>query len=310
MQDALPALRVDGVHYRYGDREALKGLSLSVEPGQIMVVLGPNGSGKSTLFRLISTLTPMQQGTIEVFGDCVRTNPAAVRNSIGVVFQSPGLDKKLSVLENLQCHAALFGMAGLERKRKIDEMLGRLRLEDRAKERVESLSGGLRRRVELAKGMLHEPRMLILDEPSTGLDPAARSDLWRYLAEVSDADGVTVVATSHILEEAEHADRIAIVHQGQLAACDAPAALKASLGGDAITIQSRTSTALAGAIRERFGCPALELDGVVRLEQPQGHLWASKLFDAFADQIEELTIGKPSLEDVFIARTGHRFFNE
>ncbi|QDU87417.1 putative ABC transporter ATP-binding protein YbhF [Pirellulimonas nuda] len=304
------AIRIADVRYRYGDREALCGLSLDVAPGETVTVLGPNGSGKSTLFRLISTLMPMQQGEIDVFGCSVRTDAARVRGALGVVFQSPSLDKKLTVRENLRCHAAMYGLGGLELKRRIGEMLGRLKLEDRAGDRVETLSGGLKRRVELAKGMLHEPRLLVLDEPSTGLDPAARSDLWRYLGEVSEQDGVTVVATSHLLEEAERADRIAIVHQGQVVACDTPTALKSSLGGDAITLRSADPKALAAAIEEKFNCPAQVLDGVVRLEQPDGHQWASRLFEGVGDRFDELTIGKPTLEDVFIARTGHRFFAE
>ncbi len=189
-------------------------------------------------------------------------------------------------------------------------MLSRLGLADRRRDLVEKLSGGLRRRVELATGMLHRPRLLLLDEPSTGLDPGARSDLWQYLEQVRESDGVTVVVTTHLLEEAERADRIAILHKGQLAALDTPAALQAAVGGDAITIRSKDPAALAAEIQQRFNIPAMVVDSSVRLEQPNGHQWIPRLVEAFPDRTESITLGKPTLEDVFIHFTGHRFWNE
>lgn len=302
------AINLSDVRYRYGDREALRGVTFDVRGGEAFTLLGPNGSGKTTLFRLLSTLAPMQQGDVQVFGYNLRSEANRVRGLMGVVFQAPSLDKKLSVAENLLCHGRLYGLGGSDLRKRTDEMLSRLGLADRAKENVEMLSGGLRRRVELAKGMLHEPKLLVLDEPSTGLDPAARSDLWKYLLQVRDEQGVTLLATTHILEEAERADRIAILHQGELAALDTPANLQSSIGGDAITIRTAEPENLAAAVREKFDQEAVVLDGAVRLEAEHGPQWAPKLFEAFGDQIGELTIGKPTLEDVFIARTGHQFF--
>lgn len=304
------AVHLDHVRHAYGDRQAIADLSFDVEPGEAFVLLGPNGSGKTTLFRLLSTLMPLQEGNVEIFGENLVAQAAAVRSSIGVVFQAPSLDKKLTVTENLACHGRMYGLGSLELKRRIEEMLQRLGITDRAKDIVETLSGGLRRRVELAKGLLHQPRLLLLDEPSTGLDPGARSDLWKYLRQVQEAEGVTLLATTHLLEEAERADRIAIMHQGKLVALDTPAALQSSIGGDAITIRTTQPQELAAQIGEQFSCEATVLDDAVRLEQADGASWAPRLFEAFGNQITALTIGKPTLEDVFIDRTGHRFFGD
>jgi ABC-2 type transport system ATP-binding protein len=302
------AIRASHVAYRYGRRKALDDLSLSVAQGEIFAFLGPNGGGKTTLFRLLSTLIPLQQGEVEILSYDLRRQKAAVRAAIGVVFQAPSLDRKLTVRENIRHQGHLYGMSGPALRRREAEMLERLALADRATERVEALSGGLRRRVELAKGMIHEPRLLLLDEPSTGLDPAARSDLWSYLRTLRDEHGVTIVLTTHLLEEADKADRIAILHEGQLVALDAPDALRATVGGDSITIQASDPARLAAAIAAQFGCEPRILDRSLRLEQAEGHRWIARLVEAFPGKIESITLGKPTLEDVFIARTGHRYW--
>jgi ABC-2 type transport system ATP-binding protein len=303
-----PAIHVSGLTFHYGRRRALDDLSLDVARGEIFAFLGPNGGGKTTLFRLLSTLIPTQQGTAEILGHDLRRAASAVRSLVGVVFQAPSLDKKLTVAENLRHQGHLYGLSGDELRNRSRRMLDRLGLTERSRDRVETLSGGLRRRVELAKGMLHGPRLLLLDEPSTGLDPAARSDLWSYLRSVRDQQGVTVVLTTHLLEEAEKADRIAILHEGKLVALDSPDALRATVGGDSITIQTADPARLAADIAEHFGVEPLVLDGSVRLEQAAGHQWIVRLVEAFPQQIESITLGKPTLEDVFIARTGHRFW--
>ena len=187
-------------------------------------------------------------------------------------------------------------------------MLERFRLADRAGDRVETLSGGLRRRVELAKGLLHRPQLLLLDEPSTGLDPAARSDMWEYLRQVRREDGVTVVLTTHLLEEADKADRLAILSGGQLVALDTPDALRATVGGDSVTIETDDPAALAAEIRRGCRSRPRSIDGRVRMEQPDGHDWVARLVEEFPGRIQSITMGKPTLEDVFIARTGHRFW--
>lgn len=304
-----PALSIRDVRYAYGDHEAVRGVSFDVDHGEVFALLGPNGSGKTTLFRLISTLVPLQQGDIQVLGVSVREHAAAVRGQLGVVFQSPSVDKKLTVLENMMHHGRLYGIRGSQLKQKAASMADRLGLSEKLGSSVETLSGGQRRRVELAQAMLHEPRMLVLDEPATGLDPGARSDLWRYFTGLAD-EGVTIVLTTHLLEEAERADRIGIMHKGKLAALDTPAALQASLGGDTLILRTADTEALATALRERFQLTPTLVDGTVRLEQPDGHELVPRLIEVLGPQIEAITLGKPTLEDVFIARTGHRFFEE
>ncbi|MGD9635721.1 MAG: ATP-binding cassette domain-containing protein [Pirellulales bacterium] len=303
------AIEISHLGHRYGDHVAIADLSLKVASGEIFVLLGPNGSGKTTLFRVLSTLIPLQQGEANILGFNLRFEQDAIRRRLGIVFQSPSVDKKLTVIENIYHHGRLYGVLGSELRQRADEMLTRLGLADRRKALVETLSGGLRRRVELAQGMLHRPRLLLLDEPSTGLDPGARSDVWQYLEQVRREDGVTVVLTTHLLEEAERADRIAIMHQGKLVALDTPTELQAAVGGDAITIRTANPQQLAAAIGEKFTCSAAVVDGSVRLEQPDGHQWVPRLVEAFPDRIDAITLGKPTLEDVFIHTTGHQFWN-
>lgn len=300
------AIQITDVRHCYGDREALRGVSFDIRQGEAFVLLGPNGSGKTTLFRLLSTLMPLKAGSIRFLGHDVATEPAAVRSRLGVVFQSPSLDKKLRVEENLVCHGKLYGLSGRTLRERVNEGLERFGVADRRRDYVESLSGGLARRVELAKCLMHQPEVLLLDEPSTGLDPGARADLWRALGE-AQAAGVTIVATTHLLEEAERADRIAILHQGELAALDTPAALQSSVGDDTITLRTTEPAKLADAITAALNVEATPLDGSVRLETSAGADLAVELYSRFRDQIDELSIGKPTLEDVFVARTGQQF---
>jgi ABC-2 type transport system ATP-binding protein len=306
----MPAIAAHHVSYRYGERLAVDDLSLNVEEGEVFAFLGPNGSGKTTLFRLLSTLIPLQQGEISILGHDLRRETTAVRRQLGVVFQSPSLDKKLTVAENLRHQGRLYGLSTSELASRRDELLAAVGLTDRAHDLVDTLSGGMRRRVELAKSMLHRPRLLLLDEPSTGLDPGARSDLWKYLRQVREREGTTIVLTTHLLDEADRADRIAIMHQGRLVTLDPPETLRAALGGDAITIKTERPTELAAGIRERFQCEPKVIDGALRLEQADGHQWIARLVEAFPADIQTITLGKPTLEDVFIARTGHRFFGD
>jgi ABC-2 type transport system ATP-binding protein len=307
-QSAIPpAVEVERVVHHYGPRRALDNVSLTIEWGEIFAFLGPNGGGKTTLFRLLCTLIPLQQGTIRLLGYDVGRDKTAVQARIGVVFQAPSLDRKLTVAENVRHQGRLYGLSGgvlVERQR---EMLAHLGLADRVDDRVETLSGGLRRRVELAKGLIHRPQLLLLDEPSTGLDPGARSDLWDYLRRIREQEGVTVVLTTHLLEEADKADRLAILNAGSLVALDTPDNLRATVGGDSITIQTEEPAALSAAVQEQFGVPSQVIDGSVRLEQPDGHRWIARLVEAFPGRVRSISLGKPTLEDVFIARTGHRF---
>jgi ABC-2 type transport system ATP-binding protein len=303
-------VRLSGVSHHYGARQALRDLSLEIAAGELFAVLGPNGGGKTTLFRLLSTLVPLQAGTASLLGFDLKRQQQEVRRHIGVVFQSASLDRKLTVAENIRLQAALYGLAGQELQLRLDSLLDHFALKDRADELTERLSGGLRRRVELAKGMIHRPQLLLLDEPSTGLDPAARSDLWQYLRYLRSEEGATIVLTTHYLDEADGADRIAILNEGRLVALGAPDELRAAVGGDSITIDTPEPQSLAARIQSRFQLPARTIDDAVRLEVADGHQWVARLVEAFPGQVSAIRLGKPTLEDVFIARTGHRFWRE
>ena len=304
---ALIALDVQHVSYRYGDHQALDDLSLEVAGGDIFALLGPNGSGKSTLFRLISTIARIQSGDIRVFGNSPKKDLDAVRSSIGIVFQSPSLDRKLTVLENIRCQAALYGLSGVTLKSRIDEVVQQLGIADRLTTIVEKLSGGLKRRVELAKGILHRPRLLLLDEPSTGLDPAARLDLWHALEQLCTEYQVTVLLTTHLLEEADKADCVAILHQGRSVAVGSPSQLRSELGSQVLSIQTNDQPAVLAWLEAR-SITAQQFDNQLRVTGSSAAALVAPLAQEFGPRIQSLTLGQPSLEDVFVARTGHQYW--
>jgi len=304
------AIVLEGLSHWYGDRQALEGVGFEVAGGEIFGLLGPNGGGKTTLFRVLATLLPVQQGEIRLLGLDVAHEPSRVRSQIGVTFQSPSLDRKLTVRENLVSQGYLYGLSGATLRNRIAALLEKMGLTDRAHDRAESLSGGLARRVEIAKGLLHDPQVLLLDEPSTGLDPGARLDLWRYLRLLRDEAGVTVLVTTHLMEEAEHCDKLAILDTGRLVALGTPTELRSQIGGDCLTIQSAAPVDLARRIGERFQVACQPVGGQIRIEIEKGHEFIGRLVEAFGPEISSVVLGKPTLEDVFIQRTGHRFWNE
>jgi ABC-2 type transport system ATP-binding protein len=304
------AVRASGLAHAYGSRVALRGVDFEVRRGERFGLLGPNGGGKTTLFRILATLVAPDAGRAEVLGLDATRNARAVRARIGVVFQSPSVDVQLTVVENLRCQGRLHGLSGRDLSSRIAEALERHGLADRARERVAHLSGGLRRRVELAKALLHRPEVLILDEPSIGLDPGARRDFWTRIDELRAERGVTVLLTTHLLDEADRCDRIAVLDRGAVVALGTPNALREAIGGDVVTLRARDAVALCGAIRARFGGAAAVVDGVVRIERTGAHAWAAQIADAFPDEIESVTVARPTLEDVFVRATGHRFRDE
>jgi ABC-2 type transport system ATP-binding protein len=308
---AAPVISVQNLVHRYESRTALNGVSFDVRPAELFGLLGPNGSGKTTLFRILSTLMIPTSGHAVVMGYDVGQDAASVRRRIGVVFQAQSVDPKLTAYENLWHQGHLYGLRGSTLKKRVQEILSRVGLADRAKERVETFSGGMQRRIELAKGLLHHPGVLLLDEPTTGLDPGARRDLWQYLQILRDEERVSVLVTTHLMEEAEKCDRLAILNEGNLVALGTPASLKSEIGGDVIMLDaSRDAAALADRIRSRFHVDTTVLGNQVRIEQEAGHRFVPDVVEAFPGEIQAISVSKPALEDVFIHRTGHKFWSE
>ncbi|HEV7301209.1 MAG TPA: ABC transporter ATP-binding protein [Tepidisphaeraceae bacterium] len=304
------AVSIEDLSYAYGDRTAIDNLSLQVPTGEIFGLLGPNGSGKTTLFRVLSTLIPPQSGKVTVLGHNLATDRDCVRRDIGVVFQSPALDKQLTAYENLACQAALYGLSGPVMKERIETLLAAVNLLDRAHERTDRFSGGMRRRVEIAKGLLHRPKLLILDEPSTGLDPGARLDLWQLLNDIRAQQDVTILLTTHLMEEADLCDRLAILMDGRLLACDSPAALKGRIRGEVITLTSAQPDALRDRLREKLGIEMERVGDALRLQRPRGHEFVPALIEAAPGLVDSVSVGRPSLADVFVELTGRNYRSE
>ncbi len=302
--EETPAVSTHGLRHAYGTRVALQDVTISVRRGEIFGVLGENGGGKTTLFKILSTLMPPSMGRASIFGQDLVAQPQVVRRRIGVVFQHPSLDAKLTVRENLAHQARLYGMRGKNLEERIGRNLERLGIAERGRDRAETLSGGLQRRAELAKALLHRPDVLILDEPGTGLDPGARKAFDDYLADLRQTEGTTVLLTTHFLEQADRCDRVAFLHRGGIVALGAPDELKSRVGGDVVAIQCEDPEGLRLKIRDRFGSEAQAVLGALRVERPNGHEFVRELVDAFPREVRSITFGKPTLEDVFIHLTG------
>lgn len=307
-------VQTESLRRTFGARVALDGVSLAVNKGEIFGLLGPNGGGKTTLFRILGTLLPPSGGSARVCGHDVVAAAASVRASIGVVFQSPSLDPQLTVAENLRYGGNLYGLRGPELEQRWRETAGALRVEDRARDLVKNLSGGLQRRVEIAKSLLPRPRVLLLDEPSTGLDPVARIDLWAVLEQLRSRFGITVVLTTHLMDEAERCGRVAILHRGKMLACDTPDALRATVGADVLTLACRRPDIMAEQLQAKFGWTAVVRDDAVHVEIPKAHAEVARIVEAFPGEVLSVTAGRPTLEDVFVRLTGERlggpFFGE
>lgn len=308
---AAPVISVQNLVHRYETRTALNGVSFDVRPAELFGLLGPNGSGKTTLFRILSTLMIPTAGRAVVMGCDAAQDPSRLRRQIGVVFQAQSVDAKLTAYENLWHQGHLYGLRGPALKKRVGEILGRVGLADRAKERVETFSGGMQRRIELAKGLLHHPGVLLLDEPTTGLDPGARRDLWQYLQMLRDEEHVSVLVTTHLMEEAERCDRLAILNEGNLVALGTPTELKSEIGGDVIMLDAaHDASLLADHIRARFHVETTVMGNQVRIEREGGHRFVPDVVEAFPGEIQAISVSKPALEDVFIHRTGHKFWSE
>ena len=300
-------IEVENLSHAYKKRQALDSVSFDVSCGEIFGLLGPNGSGKTTLFRILSTLMPIMSGTVRILGHDLATEVKAIRNLLGVVFQHPGLDAKLTVVENLRHHGHLYGLAGKTLRHRISELLERFGVSDRATDRVEVLSGGLQRRVEIAKALLHSPRVLLLDEPTSGLDVAVRRQLSEYLGMLAETEDILVLLTTHLLDDAEVCNRVGILDAGKLVALGEPDELKTQVGGDVILIESADNETLGTAIAERFGVSTVFTDNQLRVECQRGHEFVRDVVAAFPDEIQSVRFGKPTLVDVFVKLTGNPF---
>lgn len=303
-------VEVENLTHQYGSKKALDKLSFSVGRGEIFGFLGPNGGGKTTAFKILSTLFPCEPGQVMIFGLDLAQDRTAIRRKMGVVFQAPALDKKLRVNENLRHQGHLHALSGTDLTGRIERDLGRVGLKERANDKVETLSGGLQRRVELAKALLNDPELLILDEPSTGLDPAARKEFWGHLEKLRKDKGMTVLVTTHYLEEADRCDRLLILNEGKKVALGRPEELKAEIGGEVLRLKSKDPEGLMRAITEKMNVKTILVGGILQIEQPKAHHLVAPLLEAFSGQILSLTLGPPTLEDVFIHKTGRRFLEE
>ncbi|MGA9531935.1 MAG: ATP-binding cassette domain-containing protein [Anaerolineales bacterium] len=315
-QIGMNVIRVDSLRRSYGDIEAVKGVSFEVLGGEIFGFLGPNGAGKTTTIHMLCTLLRPDGGTAKVAGYDIRSEPNDVRRSIGVVFQESSLDEQLTGRENLRFHAMLYNMERDRFNERADRLLELVELDERADEQVRTFSGGMKRRLELARGLLHEPKVLFLDEPTLGLDPQTRRHIWDYLRQLRDREQVTIFMTTHYMDEAEACDRVAIMDHGEIIALDSPEQLKGTVGGDVVSAYTNDNPAALerlsadGVIDSRLGP-----DGALVIEVDQGDAYIPKMMKRLTEEspsieVNSVSLRRPTLEDVFIKLTGRAIREE
>jgi ABC-2 type transport system ATP-binding protein len=298
------AIVVSGLTKNYDAVEAVKGVSFEVKQGEVFGFLGPNGAGKSTTIGMLCTLVKPTAGNASVAGYDVRHDRDAVRRSIGLVFQDSTVDGYLTGSQNLRFHAELYGVPRAiadERMKSVLEMVG---LWDRREAMVQTYSGGMKRRLEIARGLLHLPKVLFLDEPTIGLDPQTRSSIWAHIREIKAREDVTIFMTTHYMDEAEYCDRIAIIDNGKIVALDTPEKLKASVGKDRVQIQTPDNEAAIAALKAEFDLEAKVNEGAVTFGVPSGETFVPKLFAQLGVAISTVSVSRPSLDDVFMSYTG------
>ena len=299
-----PAVSVTGLVKRFGEIHAVRGIDLTVDAGETFGFLGPNGAGKSTTINVLCTLIRPTDGSAQVAGYDVVTERDEVRRNIGLVFQDTTLDAYLTAERNLRLHAELYGMPRGMIDARLRQVLDMVGLWDRRASKVSTFSGGMKRRLEIARGLLHSPRVLFLDEPTIGLDPQTRSSIWSYINQLRQAERITIFMTTHYMDEAEYCDRIAIIDQGKIIALDTPQALKASIGEDRVRIHTDDDEVAIAALREQFGIRATIAEGVVTFAVEEGEQFIPKLFADFPTGIRSVNVSRPSLDDVFMSYTG------
>jgi ABC-2 type transport system ATP-binding protein len=301
---AAPAVVVEGLSKRFGDLEAVKGIGFEVSPGEVFGFLGPNGAGKTTTISMLCTLVRPSGGNAKVAGCDIVADRDEVRRNIGLVFQDPTLDGYLTAEQNLRFHGELYGLAKEAMTERIAQVLAMVDLADRKDSKVETFSGGMRRRLEIARGLLHSPRVLFLDEPTVGLDPQTRAAIWGYINQLRDTEDITIFLTTHYMEEAEYCDRIAIIDHGEIVVLDTPENLKGSIGKDRVQIVTGDDEAAIAALAERFGIEAGMHEGAVTFAVPSGEEFVPRLFAELGVAIRSVHVARPSLDDVFLNYTG------
>jgi ABC-2 type transport system ATP-binding protein len=299
-----PAIEVRDLVKSYGEVDAVRGVTFDVAPGEVFGFLGPNGAGKSTTINVLCTLATPTSGTARVGGYDVVAQRDAVRRQIGLVFQDPTLDVQLTAEQNLRLHAELYGVDAAAIPGRIEQMLEMVDLADRRRQKALMFSGGMKRRLEIARGLLHSPRVLFLDEPTIGLDPQTRSSIWRYIRALQRSEGTTIFMTTHYMDEAEHCDRIAIMDRGEIVVLDTPEALKASVGADRVALHTADDDAALASLRERFGIDAVLAEGAVTFHVADGEAFVPRLFAELDVAITSVAVSRPTLDDVFLRYTG------
>ncbi|MQA97658.1 MAG: ATP-binding cassette domain-containing protein [Streptosporangiales bacterium] len=299
-----PAVAATGLAKCYGAIEAVKGIDFEVRPGEVFGFLGPNGAGKTTTISMLCTLVKPTGGGATVAGHDVLTDSDEVRRNIGLVFQDPTVDAYLTAEQNLRFHGELYGLDKAVMKDRITQVLEMVDLADRRGGKVETFSGGMKRRLEIARGLLHSPRVLFLDEPTVGLDPQTRAAIWGYINQLRETEDITIFLTTHYMEEAENCDRIAIIDHGEIVVLDTPEALKASVGKDRVQIATGDDEAAIVALQSTFGIEAGMHEGAVTFAVPSGEEFVPKLFAGLRVPIRSVHVARPSLDDVFLSYTG------
>jgi len=299
-----PVIGVKDLVKRYGDVEAVRGIGFEVQPGETFGFLGPNGAGKSTTIKILCTLADPTSGTARVAGYDVKKQRDTVRRNIGLVFQDTTLDNYLTGEQNLRFHADLYGVPKAQFAARMRQVLEMVNLWDRRQAEVATYSGGMKRRLEIARGLLHAPRVLFLDEPTVGLDPQTRSSIWEYINDLKRREDITIFLTTHYMDEAENCDRIAIIDHGKIVAIDTPERLKASIGKDRVQIATADDQAAIGELRDRFGLDAAMHEGLVTFNVESGEQFVPRLFAELTQPIRSVSVARPSLDDVFMSYTG------
>jgi ABC-2 type transport system ATP-binding protein len=305
-----PVISVDGLAKRFDAVEAVKGIQFSVQPGEIFGFLGPNGAGKTTTIKMLCTLLPPSAGSATLAGHDVVREAAMVRRAIGIIFQDPSLDERLTAAENLRLHAVAYQVPRAERAARIEEGLSFVELLDRKGDLVRTFSGGMKRRLEIARGLLHRPQVLFLDEPTIGLDPQTRRKTWEVLRTLRERYGTTLFLTTHYMDEAEFCDRIAIIDHGQIVALDTPEALKKRVGKDLVQVRSPQPDAVIALLQQKYALTATKTPEGLSFGVEDGEAFIVKLLTEDRPPLQGIGVHRPTLDDVFLSLTGHEIREE